>query len=90
MDTVMDAQQQIRRSAKLVKTIKPLLAGEDPEIVGVVLAELVAILIAGHAPDIREKVLRLFHSVTDDLVPLAVAELVEAGRAPKEWQDADV
>jgi hypothetical protein len=89
MDTVMDAQQQIRRSVELVRTIKPLLAGEDPKIVAAAFGELVATLIAGHHPDKRAKVRRMLFEMADELVPLVVAEMIEDGRAPKDWQDVD-
>lgn len=47
-----------RKAAMLVNFIKPILAGNEPEVQGAVLADLLAIWLAGHAPPVRETVLR--------------------------------
>jgi hypothetical protein len=41
--------EQLSQVSKIVDKIRPFLAGMDPEIVGAVLADLLAILLAGHA-----------------------------------------
>lgn len=55
----------------LVERIKPLLAGKPPELQGAVLAELLAMFIAGHHPDLRSKILALHFRATMNLIPLA-------------------
>jgi hypothetical protein len=82
-------QQQVRRAAELVETIKPLLAGHPPQVVGAALGELVAMLIAGHAPSLRAEARQRFVEMVDDLVPLEVEALIDAGRAPEGWRHAD-
>jgi hypothetical protein len=46
-----------RRVEAIVAKIKPLLAGEPPEIQGGVIVDLLATFIAGHHPELREDVL---------------------------------
>jgi hypothetical protein len=47
----------IDESAQLVETIRPLLAGRDPAVQAGTMVQLVAIWLAGHAPQIREEIL---------------------------------
>jgi hypothetical protein len=49
---------------------RQLLAGIDPGLQGTVLAELVAILIAGHHPDLRAEVEASWLEAMRDLVPI--------------------
>jgi hypothetical protein len=44
----------------IVEQIKPLLAGQEPNVQGAVLADLLAMWLAGHAPQMREE-LFAFH-----------------------------
>ena len=41
----------------LIESIKPLLAGRSPDVQGAVLADLTAIWLAGHPPQIRSEML---------------------------------
>jgi hypothetical protein len=61
----------------LAERIRPMLAGEHPAIVGAVLAQLVAVHIAGHkVPSfLRAHLLRLHSDAAWKLVPIADAEL---------------
>jgi hypothetical protein len=58
----------------IVNAIKPWLAGYSPEIQGAVLADLLAMFLAGHvgpeAPALREEILRLHIETVRDLIPV--------------------
>ena len=73
---------------ELVDLIKPLFAGLDPEIVGAVLGQLLAILIAGHHPMMRDDAMRLVVDMARDLVPIIVEEMIDEGRAGSDWREA--
>lgn len=81
-----DFQAALRESDALVEQIRPILAGQNPEVVGATLAQLLAIFIAGHAPPLRETAQRLLMDCAEALVPIMVEEMIEAGRAPPEWR----
>jgi hypothetical protein len=70
----------------LVASIRPLLAGLPPEIVGAVLGELTATYIAGHAPDLRAETHQMLIDLTNDLVPVVVETLIANKHAPAEWR----
>jgi hypothetical protein len=73
-------------SAKLVGQIKPILAGNNVEIVGAALVQLVAIFLAGHSPGLREEARRLFIQCFDQLTAVEVEELIAAERVPPHWR----
>lgn len=54
---------------EIVNAIKPLLGGHPPEVQGAVIADLLAIWLASHAPELRETALT-FHI---DMVRLLTA-----------------
>ena len=81
-----DFQAALRESDALVEQIRPILAGQSPELTGATIAQLLAIFIAGHAPPLRETAQRLLMDCADGLVPIVVEEMIEAGRAPPEWR----
>jgi len=58
--------------AVLVERIRPILAGQKPEIVGATLAHLVATFLAGHAPPLRKIERELLLGLIDELVPSAL------------------
>lgn len=62
-----DVQAQ---SDAIVEAIKPLLAGQHPGVQGIVLADLTAIWLAGHAPETFEALLATHMKGIRDLVPL--------------------
>ncbi|VIO80137.1 hypothetical protein [Bradyrhizobium ivorense] len=70
----------------LVEQIRPILAGQNPEVVGATLAQLLAIFVAGHAPPLREVSMRMLVECAEGLVPAVVGEMIDAGRAPPEWR----
>ncbi|MEY9364756.1 hypothetical protein ABH994_007477 [Bradyrhizobium yuanmingense] len=82
-----DFQAAMRQSDALVEHIRPILAGQSPEVTGATIAQLLAIFIAGHAPPLREVSLRLLLECAEGLVPAMVGEMIEAGRAPPEWRE---
>jgi hypothetical protein len=45
----------MQEAADLVERIRPLIAGKPPEVVGAALANLVALLFAGYAPNKRDE-----------------------------------
>jgi hypothetical protein len=48
-----------KRASAIVEMIKPMLADQRPDIQSAVLADLLAIWLAGHAPQVREEVLAI-------------------------------
>lgn len=88
-DDVETAQAAMRESDALIEQIRPILSGKSPEVIGTTVAHLLAIFIAGHAPPLRETARRLLIDCAEGLVPVIVAEMIEAGRAPPDWQGDD-
>jgi hypothetical protein len=72
---------------KLSRSIMPLLAGQDPGVVGGALADLVALLIAGHHPSLRDEILQLhIDTVTALIEPSAEEILKRRGSVPPAWR----
>jgi hypothetical protein len=71
----MNHDETIRCADELGAAATLLFAGREPELVGAVLVELAAILVAGYHPDLREGTLRLFMSTVRDLVPVVEHEM---------------
>lgn len=71
---------------RLVERIKPLLAHHDPEIVGATLGQLLAILVAGHHPTLRDGVLRMTLDMVRALVPIEIEIMIDAGQVGPEWR----
>jgi hypothetical protein len=65
-----DIEATARRVEPVVNAIKPLLAGKGPEVQGATLADLVAIFIASHHPDLRDDILDLHIDLVRKLVPV--------------------
>jgi hypothetical protein len=73
---------------KLSRSIMPLLAGQDPGVVGGALADLVALLIAGHHPSLRDEILQLhIDTVTALIEPSAEEILKRRGSVPPAWRN---
>ena len=53
------ASQAMELSREISLKLQPMLKGHPPELQGAVLADLLAIFLAGHAPQIREEILRV-------------------------------
>jgi hypothetical protein len=73
---------------KLSRSIMPLLTGKDPGVIGGALADLVAILIAGHHPSLRDEILRLHIDTVTALIEPSAEEITKrnGGRLPPAWQ----
>jgi hypothetical protein len=71
---------------ELVEMIKPLFAREDPEIVGAVIGQLLAILVAGHCPEMRDEAMKLVIDMARDLVPIEIEIMIDAGQIGPEWR----
>lgn len=81
-----EMRESLRQSDAVVEQMRPILAGQNPEVQGAAIAQLLAIFIAGHAPPMRDDARRLLMDCADGLVPIMVEEMIEAGRAPPEWR----
>lgn len=72
-----------------ISPAEPLFAGRDPEVVGAVLADLLAMLLAGHvgedAAALREQLLEVHIAAVRRLIPVNVqimlANMTPAGRS---------
>jgi hypothetical protein len=72
---------------KLSRSIMPLLAGQDPGVVGAALADLVSLLIAGHHPAMRDEILQMhIDTVTKLIEPSAEEILKRRGSLPPAWR----
>jgi hypothetical protein len=76
-------EEDIRR---LVDNLRPVLAARDPQVVGIVLGELVAIFIAGHHPSMRESAKQMMFDYITDLLPAVLEEIIDQGLAPEAWR----
>ena len=79
--------QMTDRLDQLINQISPLLADSSPEIVGATLGQLCATFIASHAPPLRAESVRLLHELIDELTPVVIEEMIEAGRVPESWRE---
>ncbi|SIO49978.1 hypothetical protein SAMN05443247_06596 [Bradyrhizobium erythrophlei] len=73
---------------ELVELIKPVFAGQSPEVVGAALGQLLAILIAGHHPLMRDEAMKLVIDMARDLVPIEIEAMIDAGQIGPEWREA--
>jgi hypothetical protein len=90
MEDVMTLEDRsaeaIATANELVELIKPVFAGLDPEIVGAVLGQLLATLIAGHCPEMRDEAMKLVIDMARDLVPIEIEVMIDAGQCPPDWR----
>ncbi|KYK50031.1 hypothetical protein A1D31_22225 [Bradyrhizobium liaoningense] len=80
------AAESTDEAALLVEIIKPVLAHREPEVVGGVLGQLLAILIAGHSPELRAEILAMVLGIARELVPIEIEQMIEAGQVGEEWR----
>ena len=85
-----DAAPDAARSDELASIIGPMLFGETPETQGATIAQLMALFIAGHPPNLREKNLVALTNCVRDMVPVFVEKLISNGLAPQDWRDGQV
>jgi hypothetical protein len=82
----MTDKTDAREARAIVDRIAPFLAGQRPEIVGAVVAELMARYLACFAPDGRDEVRELMLALVDTLVPLTVNQMIKDGMVTaEEW-----
>jgi hypothetical protein len=67
--TVSIGKQEAHAAIKLATKIMPTLAGQEPNVQGGVLAHLVSIWIVGHAPPLREELLKGWIELVRELIP---------------------
>lgn len=60
---------------RIEDAIKPLLTGHPPPLQGAILADLLALYLAGHAPDLREDILQITINTIRRLIPVNEANL---------------
>lgn len=77
----------ITEADELVEAIRPVFAGRDPEVVGATLGQLLAILIAGHHPGLRDNAIKMIIDMVADLVPVEVEIMIDAGACGPDWRD---
>lgn len=70
-----NASEQASKALEIANQIRPLLAGQQPETQGAVLAELLSLWIAGWAPSLREEVLMRHMEFVRNLVESSEKEL---------------
>jgi uncharacterized protein (DUF2267 family) len=78
-----DETKAIRRVKEITQQIIPMLSGEDPNVVGGALGELVGIYFAGHNPASRDEVKEAFAMMVDRFI-----EIIDTKRRmekPKDW-----
>ena len=66
--------EQVEKVNALLQRVAPLFQGQSPDIVGAVLSDLVALLLAGHqgpgVEELREELLRLHVETVRGLIPV--------------------
>jgi hypothetical protein len=67
----------------LAKQIAPMLQDREFEVVGAVLAQLLAVFIAGHIPPLRERAAQLVVEGAELMVPVILDE-IETDRRPQQ------
>jgi hypothetical protein len=63
-------KELLPKSEKILAEIKPLLANHGALLQGAVIAELAAIWIGGHAPEIREEMNKIFFETVESMISL--------------------
>lgn len=71
----LDMADVEKEATRIVEQIRPLLGGHPPPLQGMVIAELMAIWLAGHDPAMRPALRKLQDATTDDMLPLWVEAL---------------
>lgn len=81
-----DTRHRARIAVQLSEKIKPLLAGQGPDVQSAVLADLSSLWLAGMASEVREEMLKTWIATVRDLVPASITEMVSRGLAPAWWR----
>src|SRR4029077_15239183 len=80
------SEHAIRVAEDLIYQIGPLFIDQPPEIVSVVLAELLAKLLAGDAPQLRDPTFAEWVAMVAELIPGEVDAMIAAGLVGEEWR----
>lgn len=80
-----DPKRRVAQQRRLVAKLKPHIAGCDPSVQGAALAELLAIFLAGHHPELRGEILRMHIEAVRGLIAPCEAEIFSTRPRPKEW-----
>ena len=70
----------------LSREIRPFLARRGPELQGAILADLVSVWLAGHAPPLREIILADWIKAVRELIPASEAEIFGDSIRPPGWE----
>jgi hypothetical protein len=79
------AELFLAQAERLVNDIKPLFADKHPAVLGVALAELVALHFASTPPDLRDIARDEFMRTVDDMIPECETQIFPDG-PPLEWR----
>ena len=67
----MTLEEQMQQAAdEVVTVIRPLIGGKLPALQGLIVAELLAIYVAGYRPEMREEILELEVAIARALLPV--------------------
>ncbi len=77
---------ELGKAKEMVACIKPILAGHDPALQSIVLADLLATFIAGHHPGLRADALAMHDDLVRDLIPQNEKEIFGDAGHPG-WAD---
>ena len=78
--------ERIDRAEHICNQIVPLLRGQGPDVQGVVLANIVALWLAGHHPALRGEVIKQWSELMHNLVPLAEDDIFGEQVRPEGWE----
>ena len=73
------------RALALSKQIKPLLAGQGPDLQAAALADLVSVWLAGHPKALREELFSDWIATVRQLLPVSIAEIF-GNEPPPGWE----
>lgn len=77
MGPTLDSKNAAMRALKTSREIQPLLAGLGPDIQGAVLADLVSLWVAGHAPELRETMMHDWFDAMKELIAPSELQIME-------------
>ena len=81
-------EKAAEEATELVDTLKPVLGSRGPEVIGPVLGHLLAILIAGHSPDMRSEVMQMVLDVANNMIPIEIDKMINDGTVGEDWRGA--
>jgi hypothetical protein len=81
---MLEDEAELEEIAATVRAIRPLLAGRAPGAQGAILADLLSLSLAGHAPAIREDVFNMHMALVRALIPHGERQIFPNGRHPSQ------